>query len=165
MESLAKGSLNDVLTMGANDPAWAAPAATKEFFVPATGTTGGTLGYAGRLYAAVQLNVQAEKASMSFWIPNDYSSVTNAEIIVHVRATQAAASWHIDSNYAAPGEAYNASSESLEITYNVTNDEIYAIDISSILDTIAVGDIVGIQLDQKTAGHNVDVIGLRFRYS
>lgn len=139
--------------------------ATKEFFVPATATTGGTISTFKGDYAVVRLDALYDKAYMSFWVPNDFTTIISAEIIVIPRASQATADWKIYSDYAAVGEAYNANSEAEWPTPNVTNEEIFAHDVSDILDALAAGDIVGIQILEDTAGHNVDVIGLRFRYS
>jgi hypothetical protein len=104
-------------------------------------------------------------AEMSGICPVSYAALATAQILVIPTATQAAADWDVSVEYAAPGEAYNAHSGSDTVTtYNVTADQIYAVDIKAILASIVAGDLMGVKLTQKTAGHNVHVLGLRLTW-
>lgn len=105
-------------------------------------------------------------ASISFRAPPDYASILTAEIIVIPTSTQGAADWDISSDYGAVGEAYNVHSESDNATtYNVTNNQLFAVDISGILTALAADDAVGITLTVSTAAHTVAIVGVRFRYT
>ena len=137
--------------------------ATKEFFVPVT--FGNEMTYRN-YYPVARCNAQFEIGWMSFRVPHDFSSIITAEIIVICEATQAAADWDIFSGYAAAGESHDTHSEGdAASTYNVTNDEFEVVDISGILSSLAADDYVGIHLEQGTAGHNVSILGIRFKYS
>ena len=50
-------------------------------------------------------------------------------------------------------------------TYNVTLNQCFEVDISGILTALATGDYVGIRLTVSTAGHDVFMVGIRFKYS
>jgi len=168
-------SLHGLVPKGVNlgkflkdDGTWGTPAgggngATKEFFAPAT--------YGTRMrqranFAGAEINDVDEDGFCTFRIPNDFSSVVTAELIVVPMATQAAANWDIYSSYAGDGENYNLHNESdTTTTYDATLSVQRSIDISGILSSIVVDDLVGIRLVQKTAGHDVFVFGVRFKYS
>jgi len=147
------------------NPAEAA-APTREFFLPATlGTLGGTAGATYRR-ASIILNAAGEYACMTFEIPWDFTAIVSAEIIVIPLATQANANWDIGVYYASVGEAATTHSETdAATTYNVTNGQVFAVDVSGILTAIAPGDNAGMYLAQQAAGHNVAVLGIRFRYN
>ncbi len=139
---------------------------TKEFFTPATGTSTGVASASTGRYAAVLLNASGEDAYTTFTIPDDFNAMVEAVVIVAPAATQAAANWDIYSTYNAIGEDDSGTLESdLASTYNVTNDELFEVDISGVLSALAKGDVVGIFFRQSTAGHNVDVLGVRFKYN
>ncbi len=140
--------------------------ATKEFFVPVTiaGNGGSMTGLFNRSVAI--LNGADERAYIDFFAPADFSSITSAVVVVYPTATQGAADWDTYSDYAAIGEAHNIHSESnTASTYNVTDDQFFEVDISGILSSLAAGDYVGIRLRQGTVGHDVNIIGIRFKYS
>lgn len=141
-------------------------AATKEFSVPMTIPTGGATGGGYDQFGGILLNDVDESARVSFHIPHDFSSITEAVLMVIPFATQAAANWDIFSSYAAKGEPRNTHAESdVASTYNVTNGELFEVDISGILSALSAGDYVGIRVQQKTAGHNVVACAVRFEYS
>jgi len=136
---------------------------TQELFVPAFP------GYATQTYldkyAVCRANAAGMFCQMVFIVPHDYSSITDAVMLVIPRATQSTANWDIMTSYAANGEAHTTHvTENSSSTYNVTNLQLFEIDISGILGSIAAGDYVGIRYSQGTAGHNADVVGVRFKY-
>jgi len=141
----------------------------KEFFVPVTfGEENGVVdiltNYA--TYPVARLTAAGDFARVAFKVPHDFTAITNAEFIVIPRSTQAAAGWSIRSTFAATGEAYNTHTiDDGATTYNVTNDQIYAVDLSGILVGLAANDFVGIHLYLRNAAHDVDALGIRFRYS
>ncbi len=107
------------------------------------------------------------RAWMSFQVPTGFASIVAAEVIVSPIVTEANSNWDIDTDYGAEGEAYNIHSESDAATvYNVTANQLFAIDVSGELSAIVAGDYVGVRINQGDAAiaHNVYVIGLRFRY-
>lgn len=136
---------------------------TKEFFVPVT--FGTDIGYYGN-FSVAYCNAVGENAYIAFHTPHDFTAIVEAVIIVIPRATKAAADWEIRNHYAANGEGYSTNSEvDGETTYNVSAYELFEVDISGILSALAAGDYVGIRLTQSEAGHDVNVIGVRFKYS
>ncbi len=140
----------------------------KEIFVPvgAGGNTGAARVAVQGDFPAIQCNQAGERVYLAFQVPRDFTTLIAAEIIVIPTATKANANWDIDSDYGAEGEAYNNHSEAdAASTYNVTNNQIFAVDISGILSAIVANDYVGIKFTQVDAGDNVDVVGIRLRYS
>jgi hypothetical protein len=106
-------------------------------------------------------------AAVFFEIPKGISLLVKAYLIVIPTATQAAANWDLFSDYAAVGELYNNHSEQdIASTYNVvlnTNFEIELIGKGFFASALG-GDRGGIRLLVSTAGHDVDVVGLRLEY-
>ena len=135
----------------------------KTLWVPVTyGTTMGNYGY----YPVARLAGLFDSAHISFCTPHDFHSITEAHIAVIPRATQAAADWDIHASYAAVGEAYNNHvGHDAASTYNVTNNQIFEVDISTILTSLAAGDYVGVDIELGDAAHDVDVLGVMFKYT
>lgn len=163
------------VTVGANDTVltaddgetagvkWAVAVGTKEFFIP---VTNGTEMIAVGFYTFARCDSSTDEAWVSFKVPHDFSTIVNAELIVIPRATQAEADWDLGSIYAAEDEAVNTHSETDNTsTYNVALSVWFAINLADILNSLEAGDYVGIKLLQHTEGHNVDVFGVRLRYS
>ena len=169
---LPKGNASDLLQMGANRPSWVASGgfvATREFFIPVTqGKSAGIdaqLFYIGDFPAAV-LTALNDFAHIAFKVPHDFTAITNAEIIVSPAVTDGAANWDIDSDYGAVGEQYNAHSEAdAASTYNVVAGQLFAVDVSGILSALAASDYVGLKLLLADAGDDVNVLGIRFKYT
>mgnify|MGYP001599690786 CR=1 FL=1 len=149
----------DTVLSGINEAA-----GTKEFFVPATHGSGMN---SSTTYGPVaRCSVSTHYGAIYFYVPLDFASLTAAVIVVIPKATQALANWDIRSTYGAVGEAYNIHTGSnTAATYNVTNNQLYGVDISGILASIAAGDYVSITLEQGTDTHNVDIVGVRFKYA
>lgn len=165
VKRLAKGAASKVLTMGANEPEWGAGAAgaTREFFIMPANYHNGANGSLSNM-PRVRLS-ENDEAYFAFKIPHDWTSITNAEVIVVPTATNGTADIDIASTYGAVGEAYNTHSESdVASTYSLTQNQLKAIDVSGILSGIAAGDIIGLTLEMETA-EDLDVIGLRFKYA
>ncbi len=159
-ERLAKGTEGYFLRQGANDPAWAS--ITKEFFIPFVTSDGALTNFGDYPVAILGTN---KIARCSFFVPNDFSAITSAVVVIIPAATGGTEDFDIYSDYAASGEAYATNSESdAATTYNVTASEVTEIDISGILSALAAGDYVGIRFDNKEAT-NVNVVGVRFKYS
>ena len=136
---------------------------TKEIWIPTThGTTMTNYGY----YPVARLAGLFDDAYISFCTPHDFHSITEAYIAVIPRATQAAADWDIHAYYAAVGEAYNNHvGHDAASTYNVTNNQIFEVDISGILTSLAAGDYVGVYMELEDEAHDVDVLGIMFKYT
>lgn len=105
-------------------------------------------------------------AFMSFIVPGDFSSITTAAILVIPRVTDGAANWDIYSHYGAVGEDWDNHAESdTASTYNVTSDQLFHVDASGILSSVAAGDKVGISLKLADGGDDVDVVGFYMKYA
>lgn len=135
----------------------------KTLWVPVTyGTTMGNYG----AYPLARCTALLNTAYISFKVPDDLHTITEAKVVVIPRVTQAAADWDIYSYYAAVGEAYNTHTESdTTSTYNVTDEQMFEVDISGILTSLAAGDYVGIMFSLHNAAHDVDVLGVMFKYT
>ena len=157
------------------DWAWTASGgyiATREFFVPVTyGTQVGAwkLDATGDFPSVPTANA-GDVAHVAFKVPHDFTAITNAEFIVIPLATQLTANWDIESDYGAIGQAYNVHSETDNATtYNVTNNELFAVDLddagTGILDNLAADDYVGIKIHLGDNAHDFAALGVRFKYT
>lgn len=165
-EKLAKGANGEVLTLAAGLPSWAAAAGapTKELFIPVTYGSN-AIEHEGD-YPIIPVNGLNKLAYAIFQVPHDFTSIVSAEFIVMPRCTDAAANWDIYSDYAAIGEDRITHSESDTVsTYNVTDLELFAVDISGILSALAADDIVGIRIKVSTDPDWFNAMGVRLRYS
>lgn len=149
--------------INAGGVAAAAAGATKQFWIPVT--EGSEMTY--KVYFPVcRLNASLDWADISFFAPDDFTSITEAYIVVIPNVTQAAANWDLFSNYGAAGEAYNTHTQTnLASTYNVTVNQIFKVDISGILTSLSAGDYVGVSISLYTADPGLDVLGVMFKYS
>lgn len=139
-------------------------AVTKELWVPVTYASTALSSYGD--YAACQrINAVADHAHMSFKVPWDFTSIVSAHII-GIPGTTGAMNWDIYSDYAAEGQSYVTHSESDEATtYNTTLNQIFAVNIAGILTALAADDYVGVRIKPGTDGHDMYVLGVRFRYT
>lgn len=162
------GTSGQVLTAqgaGGNPVYSAAAVDAKEFFFPAhPGAIEANLYNYGD-FGATRI-AQAETAYCSFKCPHDYASITNAEFIVITDTGGATEDYDITSDYGAVGEAYNTHSESnTTSTYNITTNQLFAVDISGILSSLAANDYVGVAVKNNEATGILYVLGVRFRYA
>lgn len=144
----------------------AAAAVTKEFYVPATSPVDGAAMSEHGDFPVIACNALNECALISFDIPHDFNSLITAVLTTLAPGTQAGSNWDISSDYCADGEAFATHSESdTATTYDAVITERLDIDISGILSAIAAGDAVGIRLKSATEGHDVNIVGVRIRYT
>ena len=137
--------------------------AAKHFWVPVT--AGQNMTNYGN-YPVCHLSAANHSAYMSFYTPDDFHSITEAKVVVIPRNSHAAANWDIWSHYGAAGESYFAHFDNdTTTTYNVTNNQIFEVDISGILTSLAAGDYVGIKLQTMVDFNDVDVLGIQFKYT
>lgn len=138
----------------------------KELWSPATLAGGGGVLTAYHEYPVAVLTGAAEKAYMGFRCPVDFTAFVIAKIIVIPRATKAAADWDTAVGFAQEGEDkdINDASEAAA-TYNVTDDQLFGVDVSGILAAMTAGDNAGLQLTQTGALDNVDVLGFYMTYT
>ncbi len=138
----------------------------KSLWVPVTVAGGPSGAMTGNLgYPHAQLSADTDDAFMSFLVPDDFLTLLEAKIYVFPAATQAAANWDIGAIYCGTGQAYNTHVASdVATTYNVTDGQLFEVDISSLLSSLAIGDIVGVTLLLSNSLHDVKVLGLYIKY-
>ena len=137
---------------------------TKKLFVPVTyGTNGISL---DGTYAVAALTALGDKAAITFIAPSDFTAIVTATVLVIPQMSNAAANWDIYANYAATGQAQDTHAQfDTTTTYNVTDNQLYEVNISSILTSLAAGDRVGFYLNLGDATHDVNVVGAIFEYT
>lgn len=117
-------------------------------------------------FPAAYMTANDDKAAVSFRCPSDFTSITEAYLLVIPKATQGSANWDTTSDYAAVGEAYNTHSESnTASTYNVTDDQLFKVDVSGILTSLAADDFCGIAIQIKDATHDAALVGFWMKYT
>jgi len=103
---------------------------------------------------------------LSFPVPNDFGTLISAEVITIPAGTNATANIDLYSDYGAVGEAPNNHEESdLASTYALVAGILTSIDVSGVLTGIALGDYVGILINQNSIGAAMDYIGLHLKYN
>ena len=139
------------------------PSHTKEFFVYVAQRT--TLSYP---YNGLTGNfphntlTDGNDAIFLFHIPNDFTTLTDAVVVVLPDASETI-QWDIDTDFGANGEAYNANTDSVtDDTLAVTLSQLAECDVSAGLTGIAAGDYVGMSFQSNTT--NIQVVILRIRY-
>ena len=138
---------------------------TKDFFVPVTTTRNGEMTYRGKVAVCILTDIN-QWAFTCFHMPHDFTAIVEAVLVVIPVSTQAAAEWSIATQYGSGGESYSAHLESDNTTtYNVSLGNYFEIDISGILTALAADDYVGIEVILRNAAHDVNVVGVRFKYS
>ena len=139
------------------------PASTKEFFMP---VTFGTTMTENNDVPGALINATADKAHIGFFVPADFTAITEA-VVMRIAAATATHRLNYTSHYANATEQISAHTEALpdqDTVENVTN--LYEQDISGILSNLAVGDYVGIEvLGDVTNVPNDLIAGVRFKYS
>jgi hypothetical protein len=134
--------------------------ADKEKWYPVAGGTGSALGL-GHLLAGA-----GEYAGIICPIPADFNAITSIVVVVLPIATQAAANWDIATNYGAVGQAYNTHTGSDNTTtYNVTDNQWYAVNIASCVASLAAGDVLYVKFTLSNADHDVYVNGVLLKYT
>ena len=163
----ALGTAGEVLTSNGSgsDPTFQAGGATKEFFVPVSGVVVSTATYEQMGDWPVMLLDAGELAFMAFFVPTDFTSITDAVIVLRPIGSAGAAGYDINSDFGAVGESTTANSGSdTTTTYNVTAGIIFELDISGILTGLAAGDYVGIKFTGDGAS-DPRIMGIRFKYT
>ena len=141
-----------------------AGAATKEFFVPVT--EGVDFPASHNDFPGAIIDGTNDTARISFYVPDDFSSITEA-VAVRISRTTATKRLNYSADYGAIGENHGLHSESLTDQDTVeTSNILYEHDISSILSSLAVGDHVGIKvLGDATNTPNDLIVGVRLKYN
>lgn len=115
-------------------------------------------------HAVVSAAATGGVGRIEFTAPADLSVVVALELIVIPGNTSAAANFDLDSDYAAVGQAKTTHSESdTTTTYDITTDELFAIDLTGVFALLAAGDACGVKLTNNEASA-VQVLGVRLRY-
>jgi hypothetical protein len=134
---------------------------TKQVFVPVTSTTG-TMSNVGQ-FAAADLG-GSEEAYITFPVPHDFSSITDAVVVVVPQSTDASTYIYRTVDYGAIGEDYNNHQATTSGNLSFTANKLTEIDISGLLGSLAAGDLVGVEI-KTGASESLYVLGVRFRYS
>lgn len=150
-------------------PAWVAGTlGNKEFFAPVIAYTGNSnlTSFVGD-FGGVVLEANGYTAFISFFVPNDFTAITDAVIVGIAKDTLNADAFDILVDYAADDEAYNTNSDSDEAsTYSETQNDIFEWDISGLLGALAIADYVGVNVhNDGDTSQDVLILGVRFKYS
>lgn len=140
----------------------------RTLFIPVTArfSSGPTFSYPYGWYEdafAISSIDSSSGAFFNFQVPDDFSSLTEAKVVIIPDATETI-QWDVNADWGAAGESHTANSDSeSNVTQAVTNDEIEELDVSGALDGIAAGDYVGMRFLSDT--DSLHVLGLRLKYS
>lgn len=136
--------------------------ATQEFFIPVTGVTTASFSQLGD-YTVCVANSSGEDCMIMFFVPADFSSITDAVVILATANSSATADIDVAVDFAANGEAHTTNSGSdTSSSYDVTTNQMFEMDISGTLTGLAAGDYVGVFV---TYGDSIiQVMGIRFKY-
>lgn len=173
-ETVAVGTATHVLTSNGVGlaPTFQAAAGggspTQEFYQHVQAVSGGASLTFNGYRQICRAGAAAHVCYTGFYVPSDFTAITEAVFIVLPNTNQAAADWDTHCEYGAVGENLSnggtQTSTDTTTTYNVLNDNLFDVDISGRLASLTAGDYVSCSLTESTAGHNVDVLGIRFKY-
>ena len=151
------------MTVYINGVAQVGAAPTKEFFAHAG--NGDEL-YTFHSFPGYRIDAQDENAEIGFYVPQDFTSITEAVVVIYAVAT-ATHRFHFYSSYGAEGEALNTHGAGVDDQDVVmTASFVHEVDISGILADLAAGDYVGIVVWGADVNvPNVMVMGVRLKYS
>lgn len=114
---------------------------------------------------AVALSISGNAAFISGRVPWNFNSIASAEVLFYPEVNDATADIDIITKYAAEGEAYNTHQDIDDSsTYNLTGDQLFALDVSGLLTNLAAGDNFGIEVKNNEANFAY-VLGFRLRYN
>lgn len=104
--------------------------------------------------------------NFSFCVPADFGVLVDLVLVAIPDGTDAAADIDLNSDYGAPGEAFDNHSESdAASTFPLTVDELLELDISSVFSALGANDYCGIEVDHQGLGFSVDYVGIVLRYT
>ena len=139
----------------------------REFFVLPQLPNGGTAIWAqpdGSQLLGLTIGPGAETCFFIFVIPQDFNLLDSAEIWISPDITTTI-DYSLASSYSAIGEAQSTHTETEDNTNLAVTDLIpIALDVSGVLSSIAIGDLVGIRLSAVT-DNAIIAIGLRIKYN
>ncbi len=161
---LAKGAAGTVLTMGADDPAWATPGGTQEIIGIVTGGTEFQTVGEFQGYLVDDLN---DEVFVEFTVPDDFTSLTSLYLEVLGRASDNLNDWNYDTDYGGNGENYNTHSETeATVTGSVVFNKIELHDISGVFSSLSAGDKCAFRLYiGGGSGGDALVLGIRGKYA
>jgi hypothetical protein len=103
------------------------------------------------------------EVGFTWFVPSDFASFNSVLIYAIPDATESI-QYDIDVDIAASGEAYTThTAQSLNATKSVTLNQVYTIDITSLLSLAAAGDIIGIRLGSDT--DFMYIVGMKVLYN
>ena len=105
------------------------------------------------------------ESNVSFSIPADLTSLNSALITGIPNNTNAAASITLTTDYASAGENYQTHQETNNIVQAMVANQLFEMDISSVINSIVAGDRVGLLIDHNAIGGAVGYINLVLDYN
>lgn len=138
--------------------------ATKEFWVPVTGGNTITSAYDTAVGDFVTNTPDAAQlVYFNFCIPSDFTSLTEAKVVMIPDATETV-SIDIDTDYGASGEQYNNHSEAVSnSTAGANSGQLLEMSVAGALTLLSANDYVGMKINSDTT--TLRIIGLRVLYA
>jgi hypothetical protein len=137
--------------------------ATKEFFVDIEGYKSNNGTWVAKDSWHLDGSGSSDNLGFNFFIPHDFSSLTDAVIICIPDATETV-QWDLSSTYGAADANYATHTGSqTNATKSVTINTYEELDISSALGSLAANDYCSVLFESDTT--NIRVLGLRIKYS
>jgi len=162
---LPAGAEGQVLRQGASIPEWASAVATQQFFTPCFTGAGGSLSIGDM--AEYRLNSATDTALITLRVPNDFSSLTSAKVIIKPDTT-GTFDWTAATTFGANGEAYNNHTDSTTADGQAATDaQLLELDVSAAFTGIAANDIINLTftLDALDTTVSIGIAGLDFKYN
>lgn len=149
-----------------------APGPTKQFFVPVGARyDANTVAYeplaAYSGFSVASLRITNDYCNTNFKVPHDFKSIVSVYILYIGRETASNQGITLSVNYGAEGESPGTHLESwsgASYTYNVTNNTIEKLDITTLITSLTKDDYLGVEV-LLYDGVDIDVIGIMFYYN
>ena len=125
--------------------------ATMSFWSPATGAAIAVSAAYGN-YPVIECNAANEAAGVNFYVPENFLAFTTIVMVVIPTATTTVANWDLAFHAGIAGGSFAGDFGSdTSTTYNVTADQIFEIDLSTLLSGVVAGQCRRGRTDQVLA--------------
>jgi len=116
----------------------------------------------GQAFASIAQN---KYATFNFYVPHDFTTITEAVIVAHRGITAENLDIDLDATYGAAGEdKHNHNETDAASVYTLVGGKLTEIDVSGVLTGIAAGDYVGLTIENKEVAA-IQIVEFRFRYT
>lgn len=116
-------------------------------------------------HTGIFLNANGDRGAVECYIPSDFSSIKQVALVIVAAATLTPMTIRVETSYARTGEDYSTHSKTVDLSINTVLNQIYELDISSAVGSLAARDYLGVSFT-RVAGQNTSaaILGVKLEY-